>query len=70
MKYTYKTRIIFDYKKQNERKEFVLLADGCETDIRTSGESLRAERAFVKKINQLGIKLEPINTKQNETKGE
>lgn len=66
MKYTYKTRTIFDYKKQNSFKEFVLLVDGCETDIRAKGESLRAERAFVKKINKLGVILDPKNPKQEQ----
>ena len=58
MKYTYKRRTLFDYKKQNSFTEFVLFVDGYETDIRTKGERLRAERAFVKKINKLGIELD------------
>lgn len=58
MKYTYKRRTLFDYKKQNSFAEFVLFVDGCETDIKVKGDRLKAERAFVKKINKLGIELD------------
>lgn len=59
LKYTYERKTLFDYKKQNTFSEFVLFVDGCETDIKVKGDRLKAERAFVKKINKLGIQLDP-----------
>lgn len=59
LKYTYERKTLFDYKKQNTFTEFVLFVDGCETDIKVKGDRLKAEWAFVKKINKLGIQLDP-----------
>lgn len=62
MDYTYKVRIMFDYKKENTWTEFVLFVDGLETDVRAKGPS-----EFCKKLAELGIELNCKNKDAGKT---